>query len=247
MDARGRDLRRCQLRLYVNGTQVASRGANGTIQTTANPLWIGGNQPYGEYFQGLIDEVRVYNRALTAADIQTDMNTSIVPDRAGHHAAVHAVRADRHGGRRHPDQPELDRLHRQRRRHRLPRRALPGHRLHQLHPGRHPDRHHVQQHRPDRSTTYRYQVRAVDQAGNLSPYSTIATATTPAAPDTTPPSTPTGLTATAAGASQINLSWTASTDNVGVTEYRVERCQGTTCTNFTQVGTPTGTRSTTPA
>ena len=53
------------LRLYVNGTQVATRAATGAIQTTTNPLWIGGNSPYGEYFQGLIDEVRVYNRALT--------------------------------------------------------------------------------------------------------------------------------------------------------------------------------------
>src|SRR5467141_311440 len=42
-------------------------------------------------------------------------------------------------------------------------------------------------------------------------------------PDTTPPTAPTNLTATAASATQINLSWTASTDNVGVTGYRVER------------------------
>src|SRR5262249_45343340 len=44
-----------------------------------------------------------------------------------------------------------------------------------------------------------------------------------AAPDTTAPSTPAGLTASAASSSQINLSWTASTDNVGVTGYRVYR------------------------
>ena len=65
------------LRLYVNGTQAATRAATGAIQTTTNPLWIGGNSPYGEYFQGLIDDVRVYNRALTATDIQTDMNTPL--------------------------------------------------------------------------------------------------------------------------------------------------------------------------
>jgi hypothetical protein len=45
--------------------------------------------------------------------------------------------------------------------------------------------------------------------------------------------------ATAASSSQINLTWTASTDNVGVTGYRVERCQGTGCASFVQVGTPT--------
>lgn len=40
---------------------------------------IGGNTAYGEYFQGLIDEVRVYNRALSQTEIQTDMNTPLVP------------------------------------------------------------------------------------------------------------------------------------------------------------------------
>ena len=51
-------------------------------------------------------------------------------------------------------------------------------------------------------------------------------ATTQTAPDTQAPDAPTGLTATAVGPTQVNLSWTASTDNVGVTGYRVERCQG---------------------
>jgi hypothetical protein len=41
--------------------------------------------------------------------------------------------------------------------------------------------------------------------------------------DTTPPTVPTGLTATALSSSQINLSWTASTDNVGVTGYNIYR------------------------
>src|SRR2546429_2882073 len=58
-------------------------------------------------------------------------------------------------------------------------------------------------------------------------------------PDTTPPSSPTNLTATAASATQINLSWTVSTDNVGVTGYRVERCQGAACSNFAQIAAPT--------
>ncbi|MBS0421997.1 MAG: fibronectin type III domain-containing protein [Proteobacteria bacterium] len=57
--------------------------------------------------------------------------------------------------------------------------------------------------------------------------------------DTTPPGQTVGLNATATSASQINLSWTAGTDNVGVTGYRVERCAGSGCTSFVQVGTPT--------
>jgi glucose/arabinose dehydrogenase len=65
------------LRLYVNGSQVATGAATGAVQSTTNPLWIGGNQPYGEYFNGIIDEVRVYNRALTQTDIQADMNAPL--------------------------------------------------------------------------------------------------------------------------------------------------------------------------
>jgi glucose/arabinose dehydrogenase/PKD repeat protein len=91
------------------------------------------------------------------------------------------------------------------------------------------------------STTYRYRVRAADAAGNLSTYSAIATATTPAGVDTSPPTAPGGLAGTAVSPTQINLGWTASTDNVGVTGYRVERCQGAGCTNFAQVGTATST------
>src|SRR5438094_5542500 len=61
-----------------------------------------------------------------------------------------------------------------------------------------------------------------------------------APPDTQPPTAPSDLTATAVSARQINLSWTASTDNVAVTGYQVERCQGATCTNFVQIGTSSG-------
>ena len=91
------------------------------------------------------------------------------------------------------------------------------------------------------NTSYSYRVRATDAAGNLSNYSNTATATTTPGQDTTPPTAPSNLTATAASASQINLAWTASTDNVGVTGYLVERCSGAGCTNFAQIGTPTST------
>ena len=59
--------------------------------------------------------------------------------------------------------------------------------------------------------------------------------------DITAPSIPTNISAIAVSSSQINLSWTASTDDVGVTGYRVESCSGSLCTNFDQIGTPTGT------
>ena len=88
-------------------------------------------------------------------------------------------------------------------------------------------------------TSYNYRVQASDSAGNPSPYSNVATAATPAL-DTQPPTAPTNLTATAAGANEIDLSWTASTDNIGVTGYLVESCLTASCT-FTQIATTTTT------
>ena len=88
------------------------------------------------------------------------------------------------------------------------------------------------------NTVYNYHVRAVDTSGNPSGWSNVVGATTQA-PDTTPPTAPTSLSATATSSSAIDLTWTASTDNVAVTGYKVERCSGASCTTFTQVGTPT--------
>jgi hypothetical protein len=65
------------LRLYVNGVQAASQAVTGTIRTSSGALSIGGNAVWGEYFRGRLDEVRVYNRALSAAEVQTDMNTPV--------------------------------------------------------------------------------------------------------------------------------------------------------------------------
>ena len=65
------------------------------------------------------------------------------------------------------------------------------------------------------------------------------------APDTTPPTTPSNLMATASSAGEIDLSWTASTDNVGVSGYQVERCQGAGCANFTLFATVPEPNSTT--
>ncbi|HEY9226531.1 MAG TPA: LamG-like jellyroll fold domain-containing protein, partial [Gemmatimonadaceae bacterium] len=65
------------LRLYMNGTQVASQGFTGPIATSTGALRIGGNGVWGEYFSGRIDDVRIYSRALTAAELQTDMITPV--------------------------------------------------------------------------------------------------------------------------------------------------------------------------
>jgi hypothetical protein len=61
------------LRLFVNGVQVSSVAVSGTILTSTAALTMGGNTVWGEWFAGLLDEVRIYNRALTQAEIQSGM------------------------------------------------------------------------------------------------------------------------------------------------------------------------------
>ena len=93
-------------------------------------------------------------------------------------------------------------------------------------------------------TSYSYRVRATDAAGNLSAYSNVARRPRRLPRIPQPPTPPSGLTAIAINASQINLSWTAATDDVGVTAYRVLRCQQTgptaDCPNFVRVIQQTG-------
>ena len=61
----------------MNGTQVATLAATGSIVTSTGALKLGGNALWGEWYSGLIDELRVYNRALTPAEIQGDMTRPV--------------------------------------------------------------------------------------------------------------------------------------------------------------------------
>jgi hypothetical protein len=178
------------LRLYVNGTQVATTATGGPAPNSTNPLWIGGNQPFGEYFEGLIDEIRVYKRVLTQAEIQADMGSPILPQPAdstpppaptglsataisGEQINVSWSAAADDGG-------------------------IVSYRLERCQGAgctnftqvANPAWIGLNDTAVAGSTTYRYRVRAVDQAGNVGPYSAIATATTGGAPDTTPGSRP---------------------------------------------------------
>ncbi len=131
------------LDIYING--VLNNGVLvGTIPASQIDSPVNANigrRTGGFYFNGIIDEVRIYDRALSIAEIQTDMNTPV---------------------------------------------------------------------------------------GGAPP------------PDTQPPTAPGSLAATAVAGNQINLSWTAATDDVGVTEYLVER-QAPGSSSFVQVGASTGT------
>ncbi|MGB8437101.1 MAG: LamG-like jellyroll fold domain-containing protein, partial [Burkholderiales bacterium] len=63
-------------KLYVNGELVNSQSQTGSIDVSTGKLRIGGNSVWGYYFAGYIDEVRVYNRALSEAEIGADSNAA---------------------------------------------------------------------------------------------------------------------------------------------------------------------------
>jgi chitodextrinase len=92
--------------------------------------------------------------------------------------------------------------------------------------------------------SYSYTVTAFDAAGNESAQSAAASATTDS--DTTPPTTPAGLTQTGSTASTAAVSWSPSTDNVGVAGYDYYNggmlpLGTTTSTNVTFTGLSCGT------
>ncbi|QJC53972.1 chitin-binding protein [Paenibacillus albicereus] len=72
-------------------------------------------------------------------------------------------------------------------------------------------------------TSYTFTVQAIDAAGNTSAASNALTVSTPtgSTPDTTAPTVPGGIHVHATTSNSISIMWTASTDNVGVTAYRV--------------------------
>jgi C1A family cysteine protease/predicted secreted protein len=84
------------------------------------------------------------------------------------------------------------------------------------------------------STSYSYRMRAYNIFGDSAYSDPPASATTQQA--SAVPNAPSNLRATAVSRSQINLTWT---DNSGSSEtgFKIERCKGSTCTNFTQIVT----------
>jgi chitodextrinase len=228
------------LSTYVNG--VLDNGTlRGTIPATQFDQSVNvniGRRTGGYYFNGVIDEVRIYNRALSQAEIQSDMNTplGVTVDTTPPTAPSNLVATAASTQINLSWAASTDNV------------GVTSYLIERCQGAGCSNFTQVATSTTttfsDRglaaSTSYSYQVRAMDGAGNLSPYSNVATAVTQT-PDTQPPTTPTNLTATAISGSQINLSWTASTDNVGVTGYLVERCTGASCTSFARQTTVPGT------
>ena len=232
------------LRLYVNGTLAGTQAKTGSIATSTNPLQIGGDSFYGQFFAGRIDEVRIYNFPEALVDINKDMNTPIgspldtqPPSAPGplNGSAPSAAEVDLSWG------AATDNM------------GVTGYQVWRCQGSGCTNFAQVAQVGTGTtysdlgtsgSTSYSYEVRALDAAGNLGPFSNTFTLTTPASTDTQPPTAPGTLTASNLGATEIDLSWGAATDNVGVTGYRIDRCSGAGCTNFSHLVQLTGTTTT---
>src|SRR5205085_10997586 len=63
--------------LYVNGTSVGHIAGSGNMVTSTGALRMGGNSLFGEFFMGIIDNVRIYDRALSQSEIAADMNIPV--------------------------------------------------------------------------------------------------------------------------------------------------------------------------
>ncbi len=235
------------LDLYVNGVldngplttdsagPVPAIPASQLNNTSAN-VNIGRRSDAGYYFNGTVDEVRVYNRALSATEIQTDMNTPLgAPDTQVPTAPGTPVPSVVSSSQINLSWPAAtDNV------------GVTGYLLERCQGAgcstftqiATPASASFNDTGLSPATSYSYRVRATDAAANLSPYSTVASATTSAASDTQAPTAPGTPVPSVIGSSQINLSWPAATDNVGVTGYLLERCQGANCSTFTQIATP---------
>lgn len=67
------------LKLNVNGQLVDSEVRSSDLRTWPNGFMIGRNEPWGEYFAGRLDEVRLYHRVLKQGELQADMSKPLCP------------------------------------------------------------------------------------------------------------------------------------------------------------------------
>ena len=66
-----------QLQLYINGVLNTSATQNLTPAANTSPLYIGQFGGNTDRLNGVVDEIRMYDYALTSAQVQSDMNSPI--------------------------------------------------------------------------------------------------------------------------------------------------------------------------
>ena len=225
--------------IYVNGNEVGYSVADNAVGTRASDigkaLYIGNNPALSRTFKGNIDDVKVYNRVLSASEITnlysnggnggavipppvSDTTAPSVPTNL--QASVVSTSQINLSWTASTDNTAVTGYNIYRNGTKIATATSTSYSNTGL----------------TASTTYSYTVSAYDAAGNTSAQTTAVSATTSTTPvsDTTTPSVPTNLQASVVSTSQINLSWTASTDNTAVTGYNIYR-------NGTKIATATST------
>ena len=66
-----------QAQFYVNGALVSTQPLIAVITARGNPMNFGADAQPAQYYKGQIDEVRIYNRTISASEVQSNMNTPI--------------------------------------------------------------------------------------------------------------------------------------------------------------------------
>ena len=64
-----------QAQFYVNGALISTQALSATIVARGNPINIGADASPAQFYKGLLDDLRIYSRVLTQAQIQSDMTT----------------------------------------------------------------------------------------------------------------------------------------------------------------------------
>ena len=70
-----------QVQFYMNGALASTAALAASIRHAATRCYLGADVSADQFFSGSLDDVRLYNRALTQAEVQTDMNTPLVAGR----------------------------------------------------------------------------------------------------------------------------------------------------------------------
>jgi chitodextrinase len=222
------------LRLYVNGVQTATATGGGAMPASSQPLRIGGNG-MSQWFRGRIDDLRIYNRALSSAEIQSDMQAPVTAPPADTQAPTTptglAASSPTNSSVTLTWSPSTDNT------------GVVGYGLYRNGASIGSSTGTSYQFTGLAcGTSYSFSVDAFDAAGNRSGTGSISasTAACPPPPDSTPPTTPTGLVASAATTSSITLGWNAATDDVGVAGYGLYRNGTSTGSSTTRSYTFTG-------
>ncbi|MEM7263123.1 MAG: LamG-like jellyroll fold domain-containing protein, partial [Planctomycetota bacterium] len=204
------------MRLFQDGVEVGSLPKSGAIaRDPAVSAWIGGNPgETGQVFDGHLDEVKIFGRALTPTEIQTEMGQ---PSPTAFDDEDPTSPLNLHGLATSSSSLSLswnaatDNA------------VVAGYRVFQdgteivTTTGLNLDLTGL-----SAATLYRFSVIAFDAAGNESPVAGPIDVTTHAL-DVLPPTVPGSFLALPASAARVELEWTSSTDNVGVVGYRLLR------------------------